>query len=52
MFEAGQPERRFPDAGLALEHECGGPSLHVVDESVEGGKFLVPADDLEHHPRQ
>ena len=33
-----------------IEHERGGPFPHFVDEGVEGGKLLIPADDLGHHP--
>jgi hypothetical protein len=49
MLDA-EPERRLPDARVALEHECSGPSLRFVDEDMEAAKFLLPADDLEHHP--
>ena len=49
MLDAGQPERRLPDPRIALQHECGRPFPHVVDEGVKGGELLLPADDLEHH---
>ena len=50
MLDARQPERRLPDARFAFEHECTGRSPRLVDEGVQGGEFLLPTDDLEHHP--
>jgi hypothetical protein len=50
MFDTGKPKRRLSDPGVALEHERGGPGGDCVDEGVDRGKLLVPADDLEHRP--
>ena len=52
MLDAGQPERRLPDAGFALEHESSRPVPRSVDESTDAGKFVLPADDGERHPTQ
>jgi hypothetical protein len=44
-LDACEPERRLPDARLALEHECRRPSRRSVEEGVECVEFLLPADD-------
>ena len=49
MLDAGKPDRRLPNAGLALEHERAGPSLRLADEGVYGAELLFPADDPEDH---
>ena len=48
MLDTGKPERRLPDARFALEHERSRSFPHFADEGVEGGEFLLSADDLEH----
>ena len=45
-LDAREPERRLADPRLALEHERGRPLVGAVDEGVERGELLVPADDL------
>ena len=50
VLDARKPERRLPDARLALQHECGRPRVRSVDESVDRSKFLFPADDLQLSP--
>ena len=45
-----EPQRRLPDAGLALEDERLRPiRLVTVDEGTKGGELGVPADDLGNH---
>jgi hypothetical protein len=47
-LDAREPERRLADTRLSLEDERSGPSPHLVDESMDGGKLLFSADDPEH----
>jgi hypothetical protein len=45
-LDPGEPERRFPDACLALEHECRRPCSRAFENGGQGTKLLVPAEDL------
>ena len=49
MLDAGEPERRLADPGLALEHERRRPCRRSADEGAEGGELLLSADDLDGH---
>jgi hypothetical protein len=48
MFDASEPKRRLANARFPLEHEGSGPIPLLLEEGGDGGKLLVPADDLEH----
>jgi hypothetical protein len=50
MLNAGEPERRLPDTCFALKYKRSGSCMRLLDERVEGGEFLDPADDLERDP--
>ncbi len=50
MLNPGEPERRLPDARFALKYKRSGSCMRLLYEGVEGGEFLLPADDLEHDP--
>ena len=53
VVDTGPPERRLPDPRLALEHERGRHGVGPVDERVDGGELVLPADNLERrspHP--
>ena len=47
ILGAGKPECRLPDARVALEHECRGPVLYLINERPDGGELRLPADDVE-----
>lgn len=49
LLDARKPQGGFPDAGFALEHECGGTTRLSADEGLDGGEFHLPADNLERH---
>jgi hypothetical protein len=49
VLDSSEPEGRLPDAGLALEHERGRASFSLVEEGLDGGELVPPADNFERH---
>jgi hypothetical protein len=49
-LDAREPERRLPDACLALEDEGPQASFLFVEEGVQDLELLIPSDDLDHDP--
>ena len=49
-LDAREPERRLPDACLALEDEGPKASFLFVEEGVQDAALLIPSDDFDHDP--
>ena len=48
-LDAGLPDRRLPDAGLALDHERRQPASPTVKKRRDGSELVPPHDDLVRH---
>lgn len=46
-----EPKRRFPDPGLAFEHESGRGLDRTVEERVDGLELSLPSHNLTCHDR-
>ena len=49
-LDAGRPERRLADPGLAFEDERSRAAVRPVEEGVQRCDLVLPADDLHCHP--
>ena len=49
LADSSRPESRLPDAGLALQHERRRAASVHLDEGLDGGELLFPADNFGSH---